>query len=411
MNRYPKFNFYQIITYPFSFSPLAIIFIATIFISGALSSLFIALLGSVGLGYFTLWFFKYAFYMLEQTSVGNADTPPITDDITRPFEDFRPIKLMFILIAHFMIVVNIFILSDVIAYLYALVVLIFLPAIISILVIENKLFKTFDFNILLNFITLSGRWYWESFSLTISLTLLTIVLHISGIGMFLTVFISLYFTMVVFHVVGLILYTQRKELGYVTVNSPEQTEKYLNDVKLKQNQRLAINIYAQHRQTTTICYLKEQLEGEPIEVYNWFKLEILSWNIKPKFRQEFMALYYAHLCKVGEIKSALYEYTAYIKTDPYFKNNNHDLQFILLKAAIKYNEAAYIAPLSKSLLTNNTNKTQYKAVLIDLLTYFTQTHPNDYQASKILRLLVKRFPDMQNEKLIQEYQFVLNSTV
>lgn len=409
MTTYPRLNLFHILTYPLSLSPFLITFITAIFISGALMDILIAVLGACGLGYFSLWFLKYSFYMLTQTAEGYADVPLFTDNLIRPFEDFRPIKLIIVIISHITILSTVFIIDITLGYFYLALLLFLLPAIISEIAMENSLIKTFDPNVLFDIIKSSGIWYWLSFTFYCLTTFLVINIYETELGLFISVFVSLYALMVSFHVIGLTLYTQRHIMGFATVHSPEQAQQELDDNKQLDYQRFATTIYGQYRQASAIKYLEKKLADEPNDAYDWFLTEIMSWEIKPKFKHRFIQLYCRHFCEIGNNIKALKQYIHYSKTDTDFTIEDRTTQYCLLTAAIQKNHNIGILTLSKSLLHDNKELTYYRETLVILIKYFTETRPNDRQASKLLRHLLTKFPEMRNDKLIQQYELVLNT--
>lgn len=369
----------------------------------------IAILGAAGIGYFSLWFLKYAFYMLTQTAEGHAEVPLFTDNLIRPFEDFRPIKLIVIIVSHITILGNIIAFNTTLGYLYSLVILFFFPAIISELAMENNFLKTFNPYELLKIIKSSGGWYWVSFAFYCVVTLLVINIYKSELGLFLSVFITLYFLMVSFHVIGLTLYTRRNKLGYATVYSPEQTQHEISENKQRSYHRVATNVYSQYRQPSTIGYLKRELSNESIESYDWFLNEIMSWDIKPKFKRQFVQLYCEQLCEKDLPVKALSEYMSYLKQDAEFTIEDTATLFCLLKTAVQRNQFQVIIQISNVLLKNSNDPILYKETLVLLIKYFTENQQNDQQATKLMNHLIKKFPEMKQDKLIQEYTFVLNT--
>ena len=409
MNTYPKFNIFQILTYPLSLSPFLMIFFTALFISGGLMDIMIAVVSACGIGYFSLWFLKYSFYILTHTAEGYDAVPLFTDNLIRPFEDFRPIKLIIIFIVHITIYNNILSFDLTLGYFYIAMVLFLLPAIISELAMENSLIKTFNPNVLVEIIKFSGIWYWASFTFYCLATLLVTNIYKTDFGLFISVFIALYSLMVSFRIIGLTLYKQRKKMGYATVHSPEQTQQALDDDRYHTYQHLLTNIYAQHRKPSTIDFLEKQLLDEPHDAYDWFLNEIMSWDIKPKFRRLFVQLYCRHFCENGDKVKAFNQYVDYSNVDIGFMIEDRATQYCLLTTAIQKNHNTGILTLSKSLLHDNKEKTFYKETLITLIKYFTETRPNDRQASTLLRHLVTKFPEMRSDKLIQQYEFVLNT--
>ena len=267
---YPSTNVFKILTYAIDPSPLFIILCTAIFISFASMGAIMALVVIFGLSMFSLWFIKYAFSITVHTAEGYPEPPIFSDSYMRPFEDYRPFKLGIILLVHIMIISILFVIYTPLYYIYGLLVMMFLPAIISELAMENKFFQTFDIAILFDIVKASGKLYWLSFGFYVVIFVLLLLVYKSDIWLFFSVCITLYLILVTFHVIGLTLYTQRESLGYATAYSPEKIQQGINELKLKKYQRILDNVYAQHRQPTVLAYLERELSDETIEAYEWF---------------------------------------------------------------------------------------------------------------------------------------------
>jgi len=408
---YPQFNLLRALTYPLDLSPLLIVFITSIFITFALLGPIMAVLVVFGLGMFSLWFLKYAFLILTDTAEGHVEIPVFSDAFLRAFENYRPAKLLIILISHIVIMGQILSFDLYLGYIYGVVLLVLLPAILSVLAMEDKLINTFNPNILVSIINMSGKYYWYCLSLFFFATAFVIALFQSDIAQFISVFITLYLILVSFHIIGLMLYIRRNEMGYATVHSPEQDSNEIKEDKLKQYQRIASNVYSRYRQPTALPYLENQLNHEPIDAYRWFYTEIVSWDIKPKFKRLFFNLYLSKLCDSKNPKEACRTYCKCITLDPEFEIDDNGVSLCLLNHAISLNDTSLINNFSSTLLAHTQDKDCHQETLLTLLKYYTEKNIDDTQSQTILDLLIEHHPSLINDERIVFYKTMLSNSV
>jgi len=407
---YPRINLLKVLSYPFSVSPLFIIFFASIFISFSLLGPIAAVIVIFGLAMSSIWFTKYAFSILIHTAEGYAEVPEFGDSIIKPLDDFRPGKLLIVLFSHVMLLGSILSFDLILGYAYALVLLFFMPAIISVLGMENKLVQTFNVNELVRIIKCSGTSYWISFGFYCATTFLLMNVYESEVSLFFAVFITLYLILVSFHVIGLTLYTRRHEMGFATVHSPEQDADDFENGKLKLYQNIATNIYSRHRQPSTIHYLEEQLKEEPIDAYEWFYDEVMPWEIKPKFKRLFLQLYWRKLCEKGQFKKVHDSYIEHTEHDTDFSIEDSATRLWLLNAAIHVTDRDLIDNLSTALLQDTKDTDTHRQTVLVLLNYYIELQPDDTKAKTYLQLLDKHYPEMKDDKSIEAYRKVLTLT-
>lgn len=407
MKEYPTISLTKILTYPLDLSPLFIIFCTSMFISYALMGALMAIIVASGLSIFFLWYMKYAFSILIHTAEGYTETPIFGDSYIRPFEDYRPFKFGVILLVHIFVMSTFYIIYSPLYYLYGVLVLAFLPAIISQLAMENKLFKTFNIKVLFEIIKASGEIYWLSFSFYLVTFALIFTVYRSDIWLFFAVFITLYFIFVSFHVIGLTLYTRREQMGYATTYSPEQVQKEIDDEKLKKYQRISGNVYSQHRQPTSLLYLERELINEPTEVYEWFYNEIMTWKIKPKFKRLFIQLYCRKLCESGEGIKALELVTHNMNTDNELIIDDNPTCSCILKEAIQAKDIQSINTFSSILLKDKNDLEYRKKTLMVMLHYYIEVNVDNDMAHELLTTLTTEFPEIHSNKMIEQYRAVL----
>ncbi len=208
-NLYPRSNLISILMYPMNVSSLALLFCAALFISAALTDIFLAIVTVTGFSMFTLWFIKYAFLILRHTAEGYPTTPAFGDAIIRPMEDFRPAKLIIVIAIHFMIITELFIINSALGYSYGIVLIIILPAVVSSLAMDNRLAQLFNIKELTSIIVRSGALYWLSFIFHSLTGLLLSSVYKSDIALYFAVSITLYFSLISCCWVNFVLPTTR----------------------------------------------------------------------------------------------------------------------------------------------------------------------------------------------------------
>lgn len=362
-----------------------------------------------GLSMFTLWYTKYAFSILIHTAEGYSETPDFGDNIIRPLEDFRPAKLIIVLLIHTMILGNIFVIDLMLGYFYAIILFVYLPAIISILAMENNLLQAFNINEITEVIKRSGKGYWLSFAFYCVTALTLQYVYDSEFGLFIAVVITLYLILVSFHMIGLTLYLHRKEIGYATVHSPEQDADDTDGEKIKQYERIATNIYSRYRQPSALPYLIEQLKHENVAAYDWFFDEIMSWEIKPKFKRAFMEVYLRKLCGVDLLKQTSERYTTYMVLDPDFIIDNNETRLCMLRMALSQRDKSLITIFSHVLLADKSDKGTHQKTILLLLHYYLEQQANDKKAHQLLTLIDKYHPDLIDNETVVSYRAILKN--
>ena len=405
---YPSTNIFKILTYALDPSPLFIILCTAIFVSYALMGVIMALIVIFGLSMFSLWFIKYAFSITKHTAEGYPESPIFSDSYIRPFEDYRPFKFGVILLVHIMIMSVLFVIYVPLFYIYGLLVLMFLPAIISELAMENKLFKTFDIEVLIDIVKASGKLYWVSFLFYVVIIVLLLLVYKSDLWLFFSICITLYLILVSFHVIGMTIYTRRESLGYITTYSPEKIQQENDNEKLKKHHRILDNVYSQHRQPSVLSYLERELINEPIETYEWFYNEIRSWDIKPKFKRLFIQLYCRKLCEADKSIDVLELIFKTMASDKEFSIDDNPTRLCILQAAIRKKDKTVIHSYSDLLLNDNDDLECRKKTFISLLQYHVEVDADDSKAQELLSMLTNEYPEMNDDKLIVQYRKVLN---
>lgn len=315
MPRYPQFNLYHALIYPLALAPIIIILFTSFFITAALQSIILLLYGAVGVGLFSLWYLKYAILMMLHTADGDPDCPVLSYTFIRPLEDLRHLKLLLLILCHAMLINAVGDVSPVAAMIYAVILLLLMPAMLLVLVGQNSLLKTAHLPLLLQIIQRSGARYWEVFAFYLVCAAFIYYLLQNQTAMYVIVTMVLYLVMVAFHLLGIILYTRRNELGYLAGQTPEREQAWFDQQQRKKYLNVVDMLYRQQCRPPALESADRLLEGEPLAVYDFMLDEVLTWD-NPRFLKRYMEHYLATHLKADQLLKGMRTYEKVLQQYP-----------------------------------------------------------------------------------------------
>ncbi len=166
-------------------------------------------------------------------------------------------------------------------------------------------------------------------------------------------------------------------------------------------------MYSRYRQPSALPYLIEQLKSEPTESYAWFYDEIMTWEIKPKFKRAFVEAYLCQLNKDNKSSKVIELYDSYLLLDHTFTLESNITRSCVLTAATKENKTDLIEQYSILLLNNQEDKESHKNTLLFLLKYYIEQQPNDNKAKQLLAIVFKIYPELDSNDEILKYKNIL----
>lgn len=223
--RIPRF-----FAYPFNLTALVYIVALALLSAVLFKPTLLAILMQVVL---FLVFLRYAYAVLNHTALGHMTPPPVnysmvTDGLEMPFKQLGVYIFMGIAVG----LLSSF-LGAVVATIYLVVMLVCIPATAMVIAVENSFMRAINPLALVSIVTRIG---WSYLILCIFLLILwggtNIVMELLGgvgrsIYVLLLVFslVSMYFLLVMFHMMGYVIYQYHEELGFqVEIDPEEQSE-------------------------------------------------------------------------------------------------------------------------------------------------------------------------------------------
>ena len=269
--------------YPLRPTPLFLILMTSTVLWVALSDLIMGLISIVAFIFFVFGFAKYLFAVLERTAEGYPDPPPFSYELIRPFEEWRPYQLIFVMACVYAL--SGWLRDQDLTFLSDLLIAFSLgamPAFIGLLGVNYSLLQSLNLLALARFMLRVGGAYWAMLGLFAAGYILLIALYHSGAGLFITLFINLYSLVLVYHWLGKVIYAKRNELDYRPDKSPEREAEQTALATIKRRKKCLGSIYAQRFKTNGLPILSAHIDAEEnrLDAHAWFHDELMQWDDK-----------------------------------------------------------------------------------------------------------------------------------
>ena len=145
----------------------------------------------------------------------------------------------------------------------------------------------------------------------------------------------------------------------------------------------------------------------PINAYDWFFKEIISWEIKPKFKQQFVQLYCRKYCEANQSSNAYTHYIQYRQSDSEFIIEDNATRLCLLKFAILQRDYPGINLLSEHLPDKTADSKVHKQTLLLLLKFYVESASDNTRSKHILELLIQHYPEMKSNEWIKKIKPII----
>ena len=244
---------------------------------------FLVLLECFPLVLTVLVYFKYLFAMLEHTANGYSGLPVLTFEFYRPFNEMRPYQLFLLLLFVASLAVKLW--QWQLGYLtialaaYSLCVL---PAFIGLLGLHNGFYPSLHPLILMRFMQRIGIAYPAMLAMLAAGIGYIVFSFKSGPVLFSAIFITLYGVVLMFLLLGKIIYSKRESLDYRPNKSPErEAEKAAEELLAFRKQRVT-RIFKERRRENILAILLAHIEAEEdkLAAHAWYHSELMRWDSK-----------------------------------------------------------------------------------------------------------------------------------
>lgn len=315
MPSYPEFNLFRVLTYPMGLSPLIIIAITALVITIALVSPITLVYEVAAIAIILPLYLKYLFLILTATADGESECPVLPDTLARPFEDLRYLKLLALLVANASLMGAIGAFSPMSAAVYLLVFILLLPAMILVIGGEDSLLKTANLPLLVGIVNRSGPLYWAVFAFCIAAVGLIHFLSANHTALYFVIFTALYLVLAAFHLLGVILYTRREELGYQAMHTPEREQQELSAETHKRHQQAADILHRQDCKPAALEEVDRLLENESLDVYDFLLGRVLTWD-NTRAKQRYMNHYLGKYLNARQLLRGMKTYESVLQRFP-----------------------------------------------------------------------------------------------
>lgn len=230
------------------------------------------------------WFFKYAFAVLDATVDGAKEPPVLSVDMINPANEQRSLILL-------IMVLLVFYASDAATYwfgpilgvLLAVVLVGILPAIVGVQGVTGSLLQSLNLHRVVRLIARLGRDYALIVaSAALLLTAAAIVTRSSVLPLLLRIAFDMYAWLVLFALIGGVLFERRLDIGLDAAYSPEQYDAKATRELDRERDRTIDAIYAEWRggahinacKTITQLLAKSPTPGDELE---WLYAKTADW--------------------------------------------------------------------------------------------------------------------------------------
>lgn len=398
--------------YPLNLYPISLLIILTILYAQFDPTL----MGRLMQFSISIVFMKYTYAVLEDTALGHLkplpiNTKVINDELDLPFKQ----------------IILTFAISSANAYVFknfgyaafsisAIITSIAFPANVMVLAMEHSFFAAFNPIFIISVIKRIGAPY---FLLTF---LLLMLVSASGSLMnilyksvpystfvFISSFINMYFTLVMFHLMGYVLYQYHDELGY-NIETEDLPENKLNTPSVSPELR-AVEILIQEGKTKEASIhlsllLKENPSDHDAQLHN-LQLQKLLGDMKAYDKSA--KKYISYLFESQQMTLAVKTLSTIFIVNPSFKPDKAEERFELAKLLKQNGQSKAAVSFINNLHNDAPNFQKIPEAYLMAAKILCEQLGNDKQAINIINFLLSKFPDSHIYNEIQEYLKVINN--
>jgi len=276
----------QSLLYPLRPTPLLINFSASILVWGALFGdifVLLILLNNIILPLMLVTAAKYLFLVLEKTAQGHRDPPYLSHTLWRVFEEWRPYQ--FLMVALVVYTLSRWLWShDLgnVAHVVVVVALVFMPAFVGLLGLKEGMAQALNPIALALFMHRMGLAYLGILGMLYLGYALVGWFYKSAPGLYTAVLFIGYILILVFHLLGRVIYLRREALDYRPDHSPERLaaarEEALIDVRKKHMDR--IFKLRESERALPILLACIDTEEDKLAAHAWYHDQLMRWDRK-----------------------------------------------------------------------------------------------------------------------------------
>ncbi len=399
--------------YPLHLYPLSLLIILTILYAQFDPTL----MGRLLQFSISIVFMKYAYAVLEDTALGHLKPLPINSKVINDELDlpFKQILLTFII-------------SSANAYIYktfgyaavsvtAIITSIAFPANVMVLAMEHSFFAAFNPILVISVIKRIGAPYFLLTFLLIMLlsassSLMNMLYGSVSYSTFVSIssFINMYFTLIMFHLVGYTLYQYHDELGYnIEASADEITNNKTVEPAINPELR-AIEILLQEgkteeAQTRLSLHIKENPSDHDAQMHN-LQLQKLLGDMESYDKHA--KKYISYLFTAQQFTQAVKILPTILLTSPSFKPTKANERFELAKLLKQNGQSKASVNLINNLHIDFPDFKQIPEAYLFAAKILCEQLGNDKQAKSILTFLLQKFPNNDQQEEVINYLETIN---
>lgn len=363
-------------------------------------------------------FMKYTYAVLEDTALGHMKPLPINSKVINDELDlpFKQILLTFII-------------SSANAYVYksfgyaavsvtAIITSIAFPAVVMVLAVEHSFFAAFNPILIISVIKRIGAPYFLLTFLLLMLvsassSLMNMLYGSVSYSTFVSIssFTNMYFTLVMFHLMGYVLYQYHDELGYHIEVEGDEAENKKTAVIPTNPELRAVEILIQEGKTKEastklLLLIKEKPSDHNTQMHN-LQLQKLLGDMETY--DKYAKKYISYLFSTEQATQAVKILPTILLTKPDFKPAQAKERFELAKLLKQNGQSKAAVSLINNLHIDFPAFEKIPEAYLLASKMLCEQLGNDQQAKNILNFLLKKFPDDNKVSEIKDYLQVVNN--
>ena len=411
-HRIPHFFIYP--ANPVPFLVMLVLLLIGILVSGSLVGFLIQLA-------MVIVFVKYAYVVLEQSAQGYLRPKPFTmNDVTDELElPFKQLLVIFVMYS-----ANAFVLENLGAGVFAITILLSVlsfPASVMVLAVEHRFFSAFNPVVVLATIKRIGLAY---FILCVFLGLLLygswMVMGImsdilpASLALPAANFVSMYFSLIMFHMMGYVIYQYHENLGYQIEQEFEEatdTHAVVNGNEQKSTREFEILIQ-EGKQDEANIRMQQQIKENPNDMALWKQYHKFLYVTKDKSNLEkYGSKFISRLLHEGRPSRAMQVFIDIRQIVTDFKPGSASERFELAKLLASNGQGRLAISLLNNLHQDFPSYADIPKAYHLVARLLCEQFNDDAKAKSILEFVIKKYPSHPDINSISEYYQVIDKLV
>ncbi|MGD8812254.1 MAG: hypothetical protein PVH16_05930 [Thioalkalispiraceae bacterium] len=364
-------------------------------------------------------FVKYAYVVLEQSAQGYLQPKPFsTSDITEELElPFKQLLVIFIMYS-----ANAFVLKNIgpgMFFITMLLTVFSFPASVMVLAVEHSFFSAFNPLVVLTSIKRIGLPYlilciFLALLLSGSWFVMDLVHGVLPTSLVLpaVIFVSMYFTLIMFHMMGYVIYQYHEKLGYtIEQEFDEATNKNSATTRPAEKSTREFEILIQEgKQDEANKRMQQQIADNPNDMALWQQYHKFLYVTKDKGNlQKYGSRYISRLMHEGRPSRAMQVFCDIRQVIDNFKPDNATERFELARLLASNGQGRLAISLLNNLHSDFPSYADIPRAYQLVAKLLCEQFNDDARAKSVLEFVMKKYPSHPDIESIKDYYKVVDN--